>query len=307
MNVIDTLTAGFSAANKRLWIIAIPIVVDLFLWLGPKLVAGPSLAGLVETNLPPQYVGYGSGVQQLVAGFNLFSVLVLYVPSLIVRMDSIGPLASSAPVAPVDSLGLFMLAGVAIGLAGLFLGCIYLGFVAQLVRDGKTNIQQLAAAVLRYWSRVVLFLLLVAGALAVSAIPLGIAYLILASISPTAGEFLALLVQIAIIWMVVYLYFAVQAVLLNDVGPIQAMRFSVMVISRNFWASITFMGITFLVTVGLPIVWEFIAANPAGLLLGIVGNAYIGTGLAVAGFLFYRDRLARVQQALVAKPAKETE
>jgi len=33
-------------------------------------------------------------------------------------------------------------------------------------------------------------------------------------------------------------------------------------------------------------------AAPSGMLLAILGNAYIGSGLTAAAFIFYRDRVA---------------
>ncbi|MGH2519091.1 MAG: hypothetical protein ACRDF8_04755, partial [Chloroflexota bacterium] len=307
LNVIDTLSAGFSTANRRLGILAIPVAVDVFLWLGPKVVPGPSMTQLLEHSLPSQYVASTAGLQQLVAGFNLFSVLVLYIPSLIVRLGSIGPLASAAPVAAVNSAGMFALAAVGVGLLGLWLGCLYMGLMAQVIRDGRTNLAALALSVWRYWRRVVLFLLLVAAVLGASAVPLGLAYIVLAALNPAAGEFLALLVEIALVWALIYLYFAVQAVILSDVGPVRGIRCSMLVISHNFWASLLFMALSFLITMGLPIIWQLLAGSPPGLIIGIVGNAYIGTGVAAAGFLFLQDRLERVQQAPRVQTAKEIE
>jgi hypothetical protein len=139
--------------------------------------------------------------------------------------------------------------------------------------------------------------LLVVGALVVGAIPVTILFAVLSSISAAAGDFMAFLVQIALIWALVYLFFAVEALLLSDVGPVQAIRLSVAVIAGNFWAAVTLIGLTFLITFGLPLAWQVIAAYPAGMLAGIVGNAYIGTGVAAAAFLFYKERLERLGAA----------
>src|SRR2546430_10644884 len=100
--------------------------------------------------------------------------------------------------------------------------------------------------------------------------------------------------QIALIWAIVYMFFAIEALLLSDVGPLQAIRLSVVVIASNFWAAITLIGLTFLITLGVPLAWQFITAYPAGLVIAILGNAYIGTGVAAAGFLFYKERLERL-------------
>lgn len=303
MKVIDTLSEGFGTANRRLWIIAIPILFDLFLWLGPKLIVGPHLAQLVQADLPAQYADYQALIQQTVAGFNLFSLAAIYLPSLVVRLDAT-PLDAFTANLAVNSLVTLGLLALGIMLAGLWLSCLYLGLIAQVVRDGETDLRAMARAVWRYWRRLIAFLLVVLFSLALGAIPVGIVYLALSSISSTAGEFLAFLVQIGLIWAIVYLFFAVQALVLSDVGPLQAIRLSVAVIASNFWAAITFIGLTFLITLGLPIAWQLIANQPAGLAVGIVGNAYIGTGVATAAFLFYRERLERLKAA-AAKPTQE--
>lgn len=48
MGIIETLAAGFTAVNRRLWIVALPVLLDLFLWLGPHLSAAPLVAGGLE-------------------------------------------------------------------------------------------------------------------------------------------------------------------------------------------------------------------------------------------------------------------
>jgi hypothetical protein len=101
------------------------------------------------------------------------------------------------------------------------------------------------------------------------------------------------------------MFFAVEALLLSDVGPVQAIRLSMAVIASNFWAAILFIGLTFLITLGLPIAWQAVAAYPAGMAVGIIGNAYVGTGVAAAGFLFYQDRLEHLKSA--AKISQETQ
>ncbi|MHB8619163.1 MAG: hypothetical protein ACYDAG_06270 [Chloroflexota bacterium] len=305
MNVIDTLSEGFAAANKRLWIVAIPVAVDLFLWLGPKVLPGPALGQAVEANLPQQYASYGALIQQSISSFNLLSLLAVYLPSLVARLGTISPLASFAPVTFVNRpLPLLLLALLA-ALGGLWLGCVYLGFIAQLVRDGSTNAREMARSVWRYWRRLIAFLLMVGLAVVVASVPLSLIFALLASVSPAAGAILEIVVQVAIFWGIISLFFTPEALLLDDVGPIRAMRASFQVIAGNFGASILLIGLMFLISLGLPIAWQFIAGNPVGLVAAIVGNAYIGTGVAAAGFLFFKERLTRLQRVSAPKTAEE--
>ncbi len=303
MKVIDTLSEGFGATNRRLWIVAIPILVDLFLWLGPRATIGPVLAQLLQTDVPVQYGDYAALIQQFISGFNVFSMAALYLPSLVVRLEAI-PLLGLASDFAVNSSALLLGLAVAALLVGLWISCFYLGLIAQLVRDGQTDLRLMLRAVWRYWRRLIAFLVLVCVALMVAAIPVGGAYVILSSFSPAAGDFLAFLVQIGLLWAIVYLFFSIQALLLSDAGPLMAVRLSVTVIAGNFWAALALIGLTFLISIGLPFAWQLLATNPAGLLAAIVGNAYIGTGVAAAGFLFYKERLERLT-ALAAKTTQE--
>src|SRR5581483_5841732 len=41
LGVIDTLSAGFGLINRRLWLILLPVALDLFLWYGPRLSIAP--------------------------------------------------------------------------------------------------------------------------------------------------------------------------------------------------------------------------------------------------------------------------
>ena len=41
LGIIDTISAGFGMVNKRLWLIIIPILLDVVLWLGPRISIAP--------------------------------------------------------------------------------------------------------------------------------------------------------------------------------------------------------------------------------------------------------------------------
>ena len=46
--VIETLSAGYTAVNRQLWVLMLPILLDVFLWLGPHVSYSP-LVGPVVT------------------------------------------------------------------------------------------------------------------------------------------------------------------------------------------------------------------------------------------------------------------
>src|SRR2546426_3182445 len=52
--LIDTLQAGFNAVNRNVWLLVLPIAIDLFLWWGPQPAAGPILERWLAQGPPPQ-------------------------------------------------------------------------------------------------------------------------------------------------------------------------------------------------------------------------------------------------------------
>src|SRR5579883_3162389 len=96
--VIETLSAGFDQVNRVLWVVALPVLVDLFLWLGPRLSSGrvfdeigrwynsmvdtyASVAGGVDAGSLDQARQAVSSLQAQAGQFNLLSLLVINIAS----------------------------------------------------------------------------------------------------------------------------------------------------------------------------------------------------------------------------------
>jgi len=72
-----------------------------------------------------------------------------------------------------------------------------------------------------------------------------------------------------------------------------AIQRSVAVVRRNLRPSVALMLLTWLILAGMGRVWEALATtlqSPYGVALGILGNAYVASGLIAAGMIFYIQR-----------------
>jgi hypothetical protein len=125
-----------------------------------------------------------------------------------------------------------------------------------------------------------------------------VAALALAGIDLTAVVLFAM--NVGLLWVSFYLFFAAAAIAVSRVGPLAAIRYSVAIVRRNFWSSLGLILLKFVITYGLQVVLAAIARFPIGAPVAIVASAYIGTGLEAAVLLFYRERLARWQQQRVS-------
>ncbi len=320
--VIDTLSAGFENVNKIIWILLFPIAMDVFLWKGPQLSIaqfvkrlfawyGAALsaqlnqAGAAATSdLFAEMDQMKQAIEASLSQFNLFSILVGGGPigGMLPAIPTLNLVASSGPIVEVVStlaiFGLFVL----LGLAGLFLGCIYLGLVAQQVRDGKVDFARLMRRVWRYWLSVLGFVAMVIGFAFVTGVPTGLLISGAFMASPSVGMVLSTLVavamQMAAMLMIMYLFFLADAIIISEVGPFRALLNSVRVVVRNFWSALALIGLIILISLGTQEIWRYLSAESWGAIAGIAGNAYIASGLTAARMLYYRDRYAMLEGAV---------
>jgi len=306
--VIDTISDGYRTLNRKPWLMAIPVLLDLYLWLGPHLTASPLFQRLSIFSAPP--VGLpleqAQALQQLqeavaksASGFNLFTLLspgILGVPSMVGPGTLPASLANGKPWAfSVSSnlifLGLFGL----LVFAGLLLGCFYLGLIAQAVRDGGLDVSRLLRRVWLYWARLLFFMALAMTTFFVLGMPLLLLLGLASLVSPHLASLLLGIAWVATLWVAFYLYFFVDALVVSEMGVFRAIWSSVMVIHHHFASSFGFIILSILIGLGLPLAWQLLLGSPWGVPIAIVGNAYVGTGLIAASMIFYRDRYLRIQ------------
>ena len=309
--VIDTLSDGYGVVNRHPWIVLFPILIDLFLWLGPQL----SAARLISRALPLLQAGRVDRLQvqeaqlkelvELAEGFNLLSVLAptfVGVPS---RMAAVGirdPL-QSVPVESWLNVWWILLLG---SLAGLLLGSLYYAAIAAGVRGSGLAPLRLLGGALRGWTRVLGFLLLLVGLSLLLGLPMVFLLVGARLVSEALVSLVASLLLTALVWVWIYLYFVPNAIFLGQVGPLQAIKQSVAVVRLGFWTALGIMLLIAIILAGMGQVWNLAEglAEPWGLGLGILGNGYIASGLIAASMRFYRERIEFLKAQAQSGPAQ---
>jgi len=314
--VIDTLSNGFDQINRMLWIIALPIAMDLFLWLAPRVSARPVInqlsqwyGGLTQTYASVASAGGSAATfdqtQQALATFekaagqfNLLSLLVLNVAG----VPSILPTAlANRPVWQINSLGTLIVAAIASELVGSLIGCLYLALIGQQVRDGRIMPAKLGKQIGFFWLSVIGCMLLFVGLTLAVSLPVGLALGLVQLVAPGVGVALWLAavaaIQIIAILLVIYLFFLVDAIVVSQAGPIRAAVNSARVVANNFWSSVGFIILIYVISLGTQVIWTSLSQSPAGTLVAIIGNAYIASGLTAASMLYYQSRVAKLPAA----------
>ena len=309
MGVIDCLSAGYRYLGWRLELILIPIVLDLLLWLGPRLNVAPlfeefaasyrNLASAegVTPDIAQMVSQLADSIRQMGEGSNLLNGLVsgtlLHVPSLPVVM------ANWLPHYTIDivTVGEAAIWWLVFSLLGLLLGVIYLTLLARRLPIGSAGGSsggQVAVSVLRHWLQVIGFVIIVALALLLIYLPISFIVGLMMLVSPAIGSAAAALAGALTLVVFFYLYFVTAALIMDNVPLGVAIMRSVRLVRENFWATLGFILLSNLIGLGIALLLVQLAnlAMWAGF-VAIVINAYIGTGLSMALLVFYRSRFIK--------------
>jgi hypothetical protein len=312
LTIIDALAAGFDLVRRRLWLILVPVVLDLFLWLGPRISIGPLVQRITPLLSPPATTALSTADAQTLAlsrdalleagrSFNVFSLLtntLLGVPGLMTVTEPAKPVVTSA-VIQVSSgwlaLGTFIL----LLLASVFIATLYLGLIAQEITAGAINLKSLLLGVWIYGARIVALGAFLIGVALILVFPMSIVSALVALVSQGLAIMIIGAFSLAAMWVtlavLIYLFFAVSAIVLNGDGILPAVRNSITIVRRNMWSTLGLIVLVNLISAGLGLIWQRMAVASWGAQVGILCNSFVGSGLVAAVLIFYRDRYARLQ------------
>jgi hypothetical protein len=285
----------------------IPIVLDLFLWLGPRLSASPLVGPVVAS---PQFdeALRGAGMsseearRQFITAaeeFNLLSSFALGMPSVPAVVPALN--VGSGPFRFVDSAAESLLVILASIVLGGIIGCVYRIAIARVILDQPLTPSDAVGRSLVSWLRITAMIIVTMAGLFVLAAPLALLLSVIGMFArEVAGVAMAFLFTL-LLWLCFYLFFAQDAVFITNSGPIAALRNSMLVVRSYFWASLRIIGLTLLIMFGMMQVWVSLADKaPWGTAISVLGNAYITSGLVAASMLFYRDRFAAMRAPVAA-------
>lgn len=320
--LIDSISEGYAAINRRPWIILLPILLNVYLWFGPQLSLGPLITGAVGAlrQMQPAVVADEETQRiydQLLAmsGLDLRAELAVlnYVPTLQRYVVGAAGNGAATPVAPqvlqpidpqrsgtieLRSIGAAVLAFLAINSVALTLSALFLGQAGAAVRRDWSPRMGLQRAP-RIGASILAALGVVLAVGLTLALPLLFFTFLLLQLSQLLGGLLLFLLYWAGVWVSIYIGFTREAIVVSGLGPLRAIYASFNVVRRNFWGTLGFLIVTWVVHLGSGVIWQALASSLAGALIAIVGSAYIGTGLVAARMAFYHERLRRWQGAAV--------
>ena len=305
--IFPTILKGFNTVAGQVHLILLPVLLDLFLWLGPRLriydLFAPAIQMLNANMLKVAPAEMLETVRNATAlytemfqQFNLFSAirtLPVGVPSLVARM--------SVAQTPAVFFGNFEISSLRVGIAalgglltlGFLLGAIYFNALSRYSQP-EVNAFNWNKLFNQYAQTLVFFLILVALLIAIS-IPLLLLVSILSLISAGLAQFIIVLVGFLAIWLILPLVFSPHGIFALDQKVVPSMLLSLRMVRFFLPGTSFFILVCILINEGLNMVWTIPGTASWLLLIGIGGHAFIVTALLAASFLYYRDGIKWMQ------------
>jgi len=318
VGIIDTLSAGFDRTAKRLWLLLLPVLLDIVIWVGPKLSLN-KLAG-AASRLLPDAAELGSRYAQAVevtrrllaevgAATNVTAMLSMRLLGLPSLTQALAPRTWPLGIVPssIEIPTWLALVGVTLlfTVLSLLVGCFCLSFIAQDARDGEMSLAYVLQVAWRSWLRLVMLVLVAVVTLIVVVGGVAAVAGLLAILSFDLAQLLLNLFGLGLWSLAIYgavlFFYTSRAIILDDMGILRSIWNAVNVMHRGFLGALGFVLLISILQTGLLYIWRMLAVSPAGTLVGIVGNAYVSTGLVMASFIFYRDRYGAWQKASTEK------
>ncbi|OGO15526.1 MAG: hypothetical protein A2Z14_17660 [Chloroflexi bacterium RBG_16_48_8] len=297
IGVIQSLMAGFDKIAAKPYLLVPPILLDLFLWLGPRL----TIASIFQELMNLMGIPYGadeamlgqiemlrsisSNLGQRLNLFAMISNLPAGISSLMTsRMPVLTPLDRSMEI-PVDGMmGAFFLL-VVLMLLGQTIGTQFHLWIAQQVAPGEELAKRWTAIGKMILLAVVLYIVLiifgfgVAFIASLSAIVLPLFGLLVAFFGFTFG-----------FWIFVYLFFTPHGIVRYGMGIFRAMMESATLVRWNLLPAVGYLGASFGISWLTNQAWLLPTEDSWYLLLAIVGHAFVSAALLAGSYAFYQGR-----------------
>jgi len=293
---------GFDSVANHIGVILLPLLLDIFLWLGPHL----SLKSFFQpfiANIPtlaktfPNSFSNVAAVQDSMAAwvdqFNLFMALRTFpvgVTSLL-SMNNTSKTPLGAPVS-VNAGSLVGIVGWCLLLLvlGWLIGAIYYFWISQVAAKPPANSLSKSIKQSFFLSLIWVGILLLFGS------PALVLFSGVTAVSPFLGQVILFIGALLAIWLVMPVFFSAHGIFTLQMDAFRSILNSLRMMRFTLPTTGLFLLVFVVINQGLNFLWTSPAETSWWMLVGIAGHAFISTALLAASFVYYRDINAWLSQ-----------
>ncbi len=295
---MGSLRAGFDAVSSHVVLILLPAVLDIFLWLGPRLSADELInkARLPLTSSAGlrQFALFQTDISEAVEHFNLLSLLgrlPLFFPigvsSLLAQKPPVETPFGSQQVLEVSTSPVMAGLVFLLVITGWIIGGLYFRWVSETAlgeAQHEIRISSLRAIV----QTLILSVIWMIG-LVMFSIPIVLVFFVLWMLNPVLASGVAFVILILSFWLIVPLYFTPHGIFVRRQNAFYSIFTSLRMARFTLPTSGLFVVSVLLLSNGLNYLWSVPPDDSWMKLVGIGGHAFITTALLAASFVYYRD------------------
>jgi len=304
IGIIQSLSSGFDTVARHPDLMLLPILLDAFLWLGPRLSAYPLFRSMIDllqvlgaeaidSATRQQAKAMQNMLEQAGQALNLFSWLSptpLGVPSLMAGEPALRGPNGPPTVWQVSNLFEFLVLFCVLSVIGLALSAVYWSLLSSRVCEAPLSLGRIMTV---WWG-----LFKIAVILIVLMVCIGVPTTVVASLvgSFSSGAMLVVMLMglSVMVWALFYLMFTVHGVALRNAAVLEAVRLSILFVQFQGLPTIGLAAIAFAIYLGLGVLWGVPPADSWLKAAAILGHAFIATGLIAATGLFYLNRVSQI-------------
>ena len=289
------MLSGFESVANHILLILPPVLLDLFLWMGPHLRLKsflqlfidriPSLANAFPANIP----NAASTEQAWIDAANRFNLFVLLrtfpigVTSLLgLRMPVQTPLGSP--------LGLD--AGSLLGIIAWGLLIVFFGWVVGTYYYYSVSSVAITPPVRSFWKSVrqtVLLSIIWLAVIFIFGLPVLMLVSVVSVISAFLGQVMLFILALLLIWLLMPVFFSAHGIFTSQMDAMRAILNSLRMVRFTLPNTGLFVLVFVVINLGLNSLWNSQSDQSWLMLVGIAGHAFISTALLAASFIYYRD------------------
>ncbi|MGB7538388.1 MAG: hypothetical protein WBM17_07600 [Anaerolineales bacterium] len=288
--------------NGHPGVLVIPVLVDAFLWFGPRLSISALLAPIIDSMTKaaltnPANAPMIDALKLAAEKFNLFSLLA-FIPLIPPSLMS-GALPDQTPfgnpiVLPVSNWMAVILLAAGLVALSLLIGSAYLVWTGGATQTARWPLKD----ALGRWARTVLVMGLLCAAffmiILVVALPILFLVSLVALAAPGVGAVLSQLVFFLgggfFFWVILFFMFSMHGTVLHRDGVMVAVWNSINTSRWMYPVSIWIPMLLVLLNFLTSSIWSLAPFNSWAGAVGVLGNAYTGSVVVVASMAYYIDK-----------------
>ena len=308
--VMGSLRAGFDAVSTHVSLILLPLALDIFLWLGPRLsvyglinpfvrmIFDQARLSLTSATEISRFTEFQALFSEMVERFNLFSLLgklqmfPIGVSSLLAQTMPVETPFGTQQVLQISSLPVLVGLGFVLVVAGWAVGGLYFRWVSG------TTLGERGSGISSVWAilqTLILSFIWMIG-LMMFFIPVMFVLTVVTMFSPALASAAFFILLLMSFWLVVPLFFTPHGIFVRQQNAFYSIFTSLRMARFALPTSGLFVISWFLLTIGLNYLWSVPPQDSWMTLVGIGGHAFITTALLAASFVYYRDMNAWLQK-----------